>query len=286
MAYPEKIDLHMHSRVSDGTDTPSEIVDRVREKGIEFFSLTDHDAVKGCVQIMQNLKNGDPHFVCGAEFSCKDEMGNYHILAYGYDAFSSPINGLVETAHELRIAKFRQRMKLLSEKFGFGFDKADIDALSALDNPGKPHIGNLMVKYGYARNKDEAINEYINKIHVGNKYVRPEYAINAILNAGGIPVLAHPSFGRGDELVIGDEMDGRLKALISYGLKGVEAFYSGFNTALIRENLAFAEKYGLFVTAGSDYHGTNKTVVLGDDHLPEKEDYPDGFKRFLAAVGL
>ena len=60
-------------------------------------------------------------------------------------------------------------------------------------------------------------------------------------------------------------MDGRLKALMSYGLKGVEAFYSGFNTALIRENLAFAEKYGLFVTAGSDYHGTNKTVTLGMD---------------------
>ena len=82
MHYPEKIDLHMHTTVSDGTDTPEEILANVKEAGIELFSVTDHDAVKAGPMIRDLLKEGDPLFLTGAEFSCKDEEGKYHILGY------------------------------------------------------------------------------------------------------------------------------------------------------------------------------------------------------------
>ena len=73
MENPRKIDLHMHSNVSDGTDTPEELLEHVRETGLEVFALTDHDAAKGCAAIRALLRDGDPVFINGAEFSCRDE---------------------------------------------------------------------------------------------------------------------------------------------------------------------------------------------------------------------
>ena len=284
MDCPHKIDLHMHTTVSDGTDSPEEIISRVKEAGIELFSVTDHDAVKGCAIIQGLLKAGDPAFITGVEFSCKDEEGQYHILGYGYDTESPSIREAVAAGHGFRISKLQKRLDFLENEFGFTFSNEDVTALRALANPGKPHIGNLMVKYGYASTKEEAILNYINKFHEGSGYVRPEDAIKSILDAGGIPVLAHPSYGRGDELIIGDAMDRRLRRLIDYGLRGVEAFYSGFTAKLQNEMLLFAERFGLYVTAGSDYHGQNKLVQLGNTNLPAAEDRPDGLQRFLDAV--
>ena len=281
MDFAGKIDLHMHSTVSDGTDTPAEILQRVKENGIRLFSLTDHDAVKGSREIMSLWQEGDPCFLCGAEFSCKDEEGKYHILGYGYDPDSEGVNSIVRLGHSYRIGKVKERLEFLKKEFGFAFPDFELQKLFAMDNPGKPHIGNLMVKYKYAETKEKAIKEFINRIHFETEYVRPEEAIAGILKSGGIPVLAHPSYGSGDELIIGDEMDKRLQKLIGFGLQGVEAFYSGFTARLRDEILGFAEKYDLYVTAGSDYHGKNKLIDLGDTGLDENTEMPEGMKRFL-----
>lgn len=284
MNYPEKIDLHMHTTVSDGTDTPQEILELVRESGIRLFSVTDHDAVKAGMIIPELLKEGDPEFITGAEFSCKDEEGKYHILGYTYDPRSEAIQKLVDMGHTFRMNKVRKRLDFLKVEFGFEFSVEDLDKLFSMDNPGKPHIGNLMVKYGYAKNKDVAITDFINKVRFHMEYVRPEEAIRGILDAGGIPVLAHPSYGSGDQLVIGDDMDHRLKKLTGMGLQGVEAYYSGFTAKLQNEMLGFADQYDLYVTAGSDYHGRNKLIELGDNNLPEAAEYPERLTRFLDEV--
>jgi len=274
----------MHTAVSDGTDAPEEILARVKAAGIELFSVTDHDAIKGCEIVRAHWRAGDPQFLTGVEFSCRDEEGRYHILGYRYDPAAPSIRDVVAEGHALRMNKLKQRLSFLKEAYGFVFSDEDTAALFALDNPGKPHIGNLMVRYGYAPTRDAAIRDYLNKLGSGKAYVRPEAAIRAILGAGGIPVLAHPSYGRGDETVVGAAMDARLRRLIGFGLQGVEAFYSGFSPKLQAEMLAFAERYALYVTAGSDYHGDNKLVRLGDTNLPETGDYPVGLYRFLDAV--
>lgn len=284
MRFFDKIDLHMHTNVSDGTDSPTEIIKRVKDAGITLFSVTDHDATEGCSVIGNSLKDGDPAFIFGVEFSCKDEKGKYHILGYGYDPKAPSMRETVKIGHGLRMDKLKKRLDFLEREFGFSFSDDDKDRLFSLDNPGKPHIGNLMVKYGYAPSKEIAIEKYIDKFVIKDEYIRPEDAISAVVNAGGIPVLAHPSYGRGDELIIGEEMDKRLKRLIGFGLKGVEAFYSGFTAPLQKEILAFAEKYNLYVTAGSDYHGDNKLVLLGDTNIETCSEYPKGLNRFLDDV--
>ena len=286
MGIYDKIDLHMHTTVSDGTDTPKEITARVKEAGITLFSVTDHDASEGGSVIESTLKKGDPAFIYGVEFSCKDEEGRYHVLGYGYDAQAPSIRELINTGHNHRMNKLMQRLDFLQSEFGFIFSDDDKNMLLSLDNPGKPHIGNLMVKYGYAQSKEEAIEIYINKHKSKEKFIRPEEAISAVLEAHGIPVLAHPSYGRGDELIIGDDMDKRLKKLTGFGLLGVEAFYSGFTAPLQKEVLRFAEKYDLYVTAGSDYHGKNKLVMLADTNLGTYDEYPERLRRFLKDVRI
>ena len=271
----------MHTTVSDGTDTPEEIVARVRDAGIGLFSVTDHDAVKAAQIIPALLTEGDPDFITGAEFSCRDEEGKYHILGYGYDPDAEAMRELVRTGHGYRIGKVRRRLDFLKSEFGFSFPEEELRELFALDNPGKPHIANLMVRHGYAETKEQAIKEFINRIRFRTEYVRPEEAIRGILGAGGIPVLAHPSYGDGDQLILGEEMDARIRRLTDLGLQGLEAYYSGFPPRLRREILAYAERYGLYVTAGSDYHGTNKLVPLGDTGLDFEEERAEGLQRFL-----
>ena len=278
------IDLHMHSTVSDDTDTPEELLGRVREAGLELFALTDHDAIKGVAGIRKALRAGDPQLLSGVEFSCKDEGGKYHILGYRFDPDNPAILDVVGAGHRLRMDKVMKRLDALRDEFQVTFPEEEIRRLLSLDNPGKPHIGNLMVKYGYARTKEEAIREKINKAHVRSEYIRPETAIRGILGSGGIPVLAHPAFGSGDEIIVGGAMEERLRHLTAFGLQGVEAFYSGFSPRLREETLAFAKQFGLYVTAGSDYHGRNKLVALGDTELPQAETVPDGLLRFLEAV--
>ncbi len=276
----------MHSTVSDGSDTPEEIVARVKECGIDVFSVTDHDAIKAGKIIRKMLSNGDPAFICGAEFSCEDELGRYHILAYFDDPNAPSINALVEKGHALRMQKLTMRLDFLNKEFGFEFPPDDVNKLLSYDNPGKPHIGNLMVKLGYADSMRTAIYDYINKLNIPNPHVRPEDAIGSILGGNGIPVLAHPFFGDGDQLIVGNEMEQRLKRLMKFGLCGVEAFYSGFTPKLTKEMLALAEKYGLYVTAGSDYHGKNKMVRLGDNGLDDVGEYPSGLVNFLEKFGV
>ncbi len=275
-----RADLHMHSVVSDGTDTPEEILAKVSKEGLDLFSLTDHDDFKGCDIIRKIRRDTDPAFITGVEFSCRDDLGKYHILGYGFDTENEDIRSVIRLGHQYRVNKVKARLDYLMSK-GISFSEKERSELLALDNPGKPHIAKLMVRHGYAQSITDAIRNHIDGVHFKSEYVRPEEAITGILKAGGIPVLAHPSYGSGDQIIIGEEMDERLQYLIAMGLQGVEAYYSGFTDKLRDEILGFAKKYDLYVTAGSDYHGANKLVVLGDTGLDTVEDGTEELHRFL-----
>ena len=279
-----KIDLHMHSVLSDGTDTPEKILSDVREGGFSLFSLTDHDGIQGCETIRNNLSDGDPDFISGVEFSCMDDLGKYHILGYGFDSQAPVIRRVISEGHQNRIEKLRIRLNVLKVQFNIDFPLEDIERLYQNTNPGKPHIARLMVKYGYADSMKDAFIKYLNGLPGNGYYILPETAITAILESGGIPILAHPSYGSGDELIIGTEMEERLRRMMDFGIRGLEAYYSGFTPKLQNENLSLAEKYDLYVTAGSDYHGTSKMIRLGDNHLDDVKDAVPGLQRFIEDV--
>ncbi len=286
----KKIDLHTHTIFSDGTDSPSEIIEKAREAGLDLLSVTDHDSIRAGIEIPSLLKQlpADQRtaFIRGVEFSCKDELGKYHILGYGYEPDIPGIAEVVAKGHEMRMQKTNARLAFLEETFGFKFTEEEVEELLARDNPGKPHIANLMVLHGYASDKKDAISNYINKKKLKNVHVHPQESIEGILKSGGIPVLAHPSYGDGDQLIIGEEMEQRLLRLMDFGLKGLEAFYSGFTPKIQSETLLLAERYDLYVTAGSDYHGGNKMIDLGWTNLEDLSEAPPGLLRFLKDVEI
>lgn len=281
----KKIDLHIHTILSDGTDSPEELLERIARAEIGLFSVTDHDTIKAGIEMPALLADHRaqerPLFLRGVEFSCRDEGGKYHILGYGYDPAVPGIVQVVEKGHALRMKKTVGRLAFLEKEFGITFPEEEIRKLLQRDNPGKPHIANLMVKYGYAGTVQQAISEFINKRQFENVHVSPREAIEGIRRSGGIPVLAHPAYGDGDDLIVGEEMEQRIRYLMEFGLAGLEAFYSGFTPKLVDEMLGFAERYGLYVTAGSDYHGANKMVALGETNLNPTRNMPAGMKWFL-----
>ena len=266
------IDLHIHSSMSDGSDTPQDLVNKVREAGIRFFSLTDHDTAKGCIAIA-GIAAEDPElvFINGTEFSCKGEDGRkYHILGYAFSMENSPAAALIAESHANRMAKLEGRLDFLKTRYGFSFTDEEASLLRSLENPGKPHIGNLMAQKGYAASKEEAIEKYLNLYHGQENYITPERAVAAIARSGGTAVLAHPIFGNGSQSLSPEEVERRVSELKEYGLAGLESFYPSFTSRDERMLLGLAEKYGLMVTAGSDYHGTNKTgISLGQHGLTE-----------------
>ena len=278
----EKLDLHLHSTVSDGTDTPEELLDRARAVGLDLFALTDHDAIQGCARVLALRRPGDPAFLSGVEFNARDGAGKYHILGYGCRPDAEAILRVVETGHRYRMQKLLARLDFLETRYGFAFSPEDRAGLLALDNPGKPHIGNLMVKLGYAPTKEVAIRGYIDSFHIPDAYVTPREVLEGILASGGIPVLAHPCFGSGDELILGDALETRVRRLMDLGLQGLEGYYSGFSEKLREEVLALAARYELYITAGSDYHGRNKLVRLADTGLGPPATWPQGLHRFLS----
>ena len=322
-------DFHIHTTASDGTDTPSRLVEKARRLGLAVIAITDHDSVEGYKALQGQAagkaeNNGaggeeaeqrgggladadNPHTrICrtdtsgketngrgdgplvlpGIEFSCKDEKGKYHILGYNFRLDGSAVEMLAARAHRMRISKVQGRLKFLEERFGFTFTEEEIETLFHRPNPGKPHIGNLMAEKGYARNKDEAILRYINQYHGYHGVIRPEEAIGAILQSGGIPVLAHPLFGAGSERLSEQELSVRLERLMPDGLQGMECYYSGHSPQQSHLLLSMAQERSLLSGAGSDYHGSNKTVLLGDTGLEAEDRLPEPLAHFLERCGI
>ena len=276
----------MHSTWSDGTDSPRELLTKVKGAGISYFAITDHDEYRGSRQLLLQLKEIPdkvrPVFITGAEFSCRDEKGKYHILAYAYDTQSAAIRSLMASVHKVRIEKAANRMTFLKDKYGFSFSESEYAALMRHHNPGKPHIAKLMIRHGYAGTISEAISNFLDHYHGPERRIRPEEAIEAVLKAGGIPVLAHGPFGDGEQDLGPEEMEKRVLRLKEAGLMGVEAFYSGFSPAHRDMMLGLAGRSGLLVTAGSDYHGKNKIVQLGDTGPGEAAEKAAAVSEFCA----
>ena len=284
MALSEKLDLHMHTTISDGTDTPKELLHVVKKAGITCFSITDHDAIEGAALMQDLLSPGDPMFIPGVEFSAKDELGKYHILGYGFAPSSPAMQKLVEKGHDNRMTELRSRLAALKEECSIVFPEEELEKLLSLPNPGKPHIGNLMVKYGYAPDRNHAIREIINKLHVQSLDLLPDEVIDTISRAGGIPVLAHPVFGSGTQKIFGEDLKKRIDHLCEMGLKGIEAYYSGFTKEIRDEVLSLADKKGLLITCGSDYHGNNKTVLPGEIGPDSPEDFLEKAAAFIVEI--
>lgn len=258
-----RFDLHIHSTASDGTDTPEVLLEKIKKANIGIFSLTDHDTINGAAE-MEKLVPNDIVFIKGIEFSCKTSAGKCHILGYGYNENSPEFKEILKEGMEKRRRKLDCRIEFLKSNFGIEFSGDELSKLYSMNSVGKPHLGNLLVSKGYADNRNEAIEKYIDPCRTESDRLDGTAAVKAILASGGTPVWAHPLGGTGEKPLTDEQFEQQLAVLTAAGIKGLECYYSRYTAEQIDFLLSAAVKNNLLVSGGSDYHGSNKTVQLGE----------------------
>jgi 3',5'-nucleoside bisphosphate phosphatase len=253
------IDLHIHSTASDGTLTPPEILALAVEHGLKAIAITDHDSLSGSLAAVESGIPSVLKFMTGIEISAAapdgyNLKGSVHILGYGIDCRHAALNdllGKLKTAREERNPKIIARLNRL----GMNLNMDDLVPIVGDAVAGRPHIAQLLVKKGMAASIDDAFGRFLgkNKPAYVNKYRIPmAAAIDAINQAGGVAVLAHPLLnGPGEP----EAFESFLLTLKSMGLKGLEAYYPEHSSSITAEYCRLANKHHLLITGGTDFHG-------------------------------
>ncbi|MDO9398819.1 MAG: PHP domain-containing protein [Herbiconiux sp.] len=260
------IDLHTHSRVSDGTESPAQLVRAAREAGLGTVALTDHDSTAGWAEASAAAVVEGVTLIPGMELSTRLEWSSVHLLAYLFDPGNARL--VAETAR-IRSARL-QRAEEMVARIGRDYDVGWDDVVAQTEpgaTVGRPHIADALVARGLVQNRSEA---FAGILHWRAGYYQPHYApspltaIELVVAAGGVPVIAHPAtVSRADV-----HLESQMGSLVDAGLFGLEIDHRE-NTPEGRERLlVLAERYGLALTGSSDYHGEGKPNRLGENTTP------------------
>lgn len=258
------IDLHVHSVCSDGTFTPEELVELALNNDLIAFALTDHDTVDGVERAILAAKDRNVEVIPGIELSCEytiepERKKEIHILGYQLD-WRHP--GLCEALTAVADERDNRNRKMCANLSAAGYP-IDYDSLVARFGNKiltRAHFARFLLEQGAIPSLDAAFKKILAQdgpYFVMRKYLTPKKGIELIRQAGGIPVLAHPLLYK----MSVTEIRNMIVELKEYGLKGIEALYSrnrGTDEAFVRK---LADEYDLFITGGSDFHGTNKPDI-------------------------
>lgn len=260
------VDLHVHSTRSDGTFSPTELVDYAIEKGLSAFALTDHDTVDGLSEALEYADSrrkfhGDKvsEVIPGIEFSTEYEEREVHIVGLYIDYRNPDFTAYLKDFIVSRTLRNHKMCRLLTEA---GFAIRYEDLLKEFPNAviTRAHYAKYMMKQGYIKSIKEAFERYVGDhcpYYVPREKVTPQQAIELILKAGGVPIMAHPILYRMSE----QRLDALTAQLKDCGLMGIEAIYSTYKPCDERQIRALADKYDLLISGGSDFHGTNKPGI-------------------------
>ena len=269
------IDLHVHSTCSDGTLSPTELVDYAIQKGLSAFALTDHDCVEGLDTILSYAKSlpNAPEIIPGIELSTDENGQEVHMVGLFIDHHNPEFNQYLQEFIESRTTRNKKMCHLLQEH-GMNITYEELEA----EFPGavltRAHYAKLLLKHGYVKSIKEAFERFLGDhcpCYVSREKITPVMAIDLIKKAGGLAILAHP--------ILYHMSDARLDALVQKlkeaGLTGIEAIYSTYSPAEERQIRKLSTKYDLLLSGGSDFHGENKPGLdlgtgYGKLYVPEE----------------
>jgi predicted metal-dependent phosphoesterase TrpH len=279
------IDLHIHSKSSDGALTVEEIFREAKRRNIGFMSITDHDSI-GCQETAIDLAGeAGIRYVSGVELNVTFSHPRYRegksisldFLGYQFDAKNKELNDKLQQManyREERAAKILNNLNAEFEKEGIKkLTKSDFEAIQAsVDGTlGRPHIADYLIGRGVVRNRQEAFDRYLVKCDVPKFPLYLEEASRLVRKAGGKIVLAHPNDPHGTSLValtkLLPEQTGIMEESMMAYIDGVECWHSRNDGQTTRHYVKFAKEHGLIVTGGSDCH--QKPIVMGTVKVPE-----------------
>jgi predicted metal-dependent phosphoesterase TrpH len=278
------IDLHIHSKSSDGAFTVEEIVKEAKRRKIEFMSITDHDSI-GCQLVAMDLAaKAGIRYVSGVELNVtfshlKNHAGkpvSLDFLGYQFDPENKELRDKLQRMadyREERAAKILSNLNAEFEKEGIQkFTKKDFEAIQAsVDGTlGRPHIADYLVRKGIVRNRQEAFDKYLVRCNVPKYPLYLEEASRLVRNAGGMIVLAHPNDPHGTSLVTLTKSLPEQTAIVEESMlgyiDGVECWHSRNDAQTTSHYVKFAKEHGLIMTGGSDCH--QKPIIMGTVDVP------------------
>lgn len=269
-----KSDLHIHTNYSDGVFTPEKVVDAAIDADIDVIALTDHDNVlsfniaNDYIKQLEQQGKKTIKLVQGIEVNTIYKSNEIHVLGYFMDVENSDFKNLIKIQQQARVKQTKEIINLLNKREGINVKFEDIKKQVAEGGSiGRPHIAKAITAANVVSNVIEAYAKYINDnspVYVQRKTVSPHDAVEIIYDAGGIPVIAHPH-----DLENAQEL---IQELMNYGLRGIEAYHRKHSPAIVEYFSSMAERLGLIVTGGSDFHAPNTVngqIILGKNFVPE-----------------
>ena len=270
------IDLHLHSTASDGTCSPEELAERGRS--LSVMALTDHDCTDGCARFLAACgrdKRDSPVQVRlpGVELSVNpgEGYGQFHMLGLGIDFDAPALTTFLERIRAGRVARNVKMMEKLTS-LGMPVSMEEAQRFAGGQSVARPHIARVLMEKGFATGVKDAFERFIGPkavAYVSRYRPSPEEAIEVIHAAHGAAVMAHPRFWTSDARLLAEGF-ARLKDL---GLDGVEAVYQANLPLETPMHLRLARAAGLAVTAGSDFHGANKSAITLGMDVEDEESF-------------
>lgn len=250
----QDFDLHLHTTYSDGQYDVKELIKKVKQSGIKFFSIADHDSVDSIKEI-NKYDLGNIEYIKGVEISSiLDGKYKIHILGYFIDENNEKLSSVLYKLKEARKKKFFELVDYVEKRLDLKINRIDVENIvNKVNVPGKPHLAELLVKYNYASSVREAFEKYLEdaKTKTSNRAPADE-VIDAIKSAGGIAIWAHPKKVEKQYNISFEEL---MPRLLELGIDGIEIFNSLHSYDDCCRYLDYSNKNYLFKTGGSDYHG-------------------------------
>lgn len=277
-----RIDLHVHSSVSDGTDTPTRLVLKAQQEGLDVIGLADHDTFDGIPEAVEASKRVGVTVLPGVEMSCKAGELSVHLLGYGCDPYYRP---LVEELARIRVGRSGRLQATADALTGIGLPLTVDDIMAsaaAAPSVGRPHVADALVEKGYVADRDEAFRLYLadgKPGYVPRYAPSVEHAIDLVHEAGGVAVIAHP-WARGGEDVLTAPYLERLVG--EHGLDGIEVNHPDHDDDQRELLFQLGARLGLIRTGASDYHGLGKK----NHELGQETTRKSAYKEIVARIRL
>ncbi len=265
------IDLHLHSTCSDGTLSPTELVAKINDLHLYGFSLTDHDTIDGIPEILSSCLDPEIIFIPGIELSCDAAKHEIHILGYGVDWKNPHLSKQLSSLREGRQKRNFDMIKLF-QKDGYPITLEKLQNGNPNTVITRAHFARVLLEEGICKSKDQAFRKFLGedcKYFLPKPFFAPEEALSLILQAGGIPVLAHPFQYKFSN----KELQNLIEQLADQGLQGLEIYHSSQHINQTITLTQWMKKYHFIGTGGSDFHGSNKPDISigtgrGSLHVP------------------
>jgi predicted metal-dependent phosphoesterase TrpH len=260
-----RADLHLHTTASDGKLTPQELVRKAVELKLDVIAITDHDSIEGVSPALEAAKSFPQLLVIpGVEINTDVPKGEVHILGYFIDYSKPELNRTLEELRNSRCERGKKMVAKLAE-LGIKVNWERVQELAEKGSIGRPHIAQAMLEQGYVSSLREAFDKYIGRngpAYVERKKLTPIEAVKVVLEASGLPVLAHPA-----DI---EPLEPFLFEMKKAGIIGIEVYYNGYNSKTISQLKGFAMKLDLVACGGSDFHGIDEYIGadMGSVNLP------------------